>query len=82
LPGTRKALGVGINKFKNLPSRNYLQGCVNDANDMGALLSKYQGFSKTDIVKLTDGQATKTEIMKNLTEMVAAPAKRAARGIF
>jgi hypothetical protein len=38
---------------------------------MEALLSKYLGFSpKTDIVKLTDSQATKAEIMKNLTEMV------------
>jgi metacaspase-1 len=68
---SRKALCVGINKFKNLPSRYYLQGCVNDANDMEKLLTKYLGFSaKTNIVKLTDSQATKAEIMKNLTEMV------------
>ncbi len=70
MPGNRKALCVGINKFANLPSRNYLQGCINDANDMAALLTKYLGFSAGDIAKLTDDQATKANVMKNLTDMV------------
>jgi hypothetical protein len=49
----KKALCVGINNFKNYPS-NALKGCINDANDMEALLVKYLGYSKSDIVKLTD----------------------------
>jgi len=65
----KKALCVGINNFKNYPS-NALQGCVNDANDMEALIIKYMGFSKADIVKLTDSSATKENIIKNLKEMV------------
>ena len=65
----KKALCVGINNFKNYPD-NALQGCVNDANDMEALLKKWLGFGPGDIVKLTDNQATKENIMKNLKEMV------------
>lgn len=67
---TRRALCVGINKFKNLPNAA-LQGCVNDVNDMSGILKDFLGFADTDIVKLTDAQATKASIMKNLKSMVA-----------
>jgi metacaspase-1 len=65
----KKALCVGINKFKNLPSAA-LQGCVNDADDMEKLLKTLLGFQAQDIVKLTDTKATKVNIIKNLKEMV------------
>ncbi len=65
----KKALCVGINNFKNYPS-SALNGCVNDANDMSSLLKDLLGFADTDIVKLTDAQATKANIMKNLKSMV------------
>jgi hypothetical protein len=66
---SRKALCVGINNFQNYPG-SALQGCVNDANDMAALLKKWLGFQDADIVKLTDAQATKVNIMNALKEMV------------
>jgi hypothetical protein len=66
----RKALLVGINKFKNLPAAT-LRGCVNDANDMSLLLKDLLGFSDSDITILTDAQATKARIMASLKEMVA-----------
>lgn len=66
---TKKALCVGINNFKNYPS-SALNGCVNDANDMASLLKDLLDFADSDIVKLTDAQATKENIMKNLTSMV------------
>ena len=66
---TRKALCVGINNFKNYPG-SALQGCVNDAHDMKSILVDFLGFSDTDITLLTDTQATKTSIMKNLKAMV------------
>lgn len=69
MANNRKALCVGINNFKNYPG-NALQGCINDANDMEALLKKYLGFTGADIVKLTDAKATKVNIMKNLKQMV------------
>lgn len=65
----RKALCVGINKFKNYPSAT-LQGCVNDANDMSALLQKLLGFQSGDITTLLDAQATKANIMSHLKAMV------------
>ena len=65
----KRALCVGINNFKNFPSAA-LRGCVNDANDMEKLLKNLFGFQAVDIVKLTDTKATKTNIMKNLKEMV------------
>ena len=45
MASNRKAqLCVGINNFKNLPSAA-LQGCVNDARDMAALLKELMGFT-------------------------------------
>lgn len=70
MPNSRRALCVGINQYKNYPSAA-LQGCVNDVQDMKSVLTKYMGFTAADIVELTDSQATKTNIMKNLTDMVA-----------
>ena len=65
----KKALCVGINKFKNY-HENDLSGCVNDAADMKLLLTKYMGFNPEEITTLTDSKATKTAIMKNLKSMV------------
>jgi hypothetical protein len=70
MASNRKALCVGINVFKNYPSAA-LQGCVNDAKDMGALLKELLGFTPADITTLTDAQATKGNIMSNLKSMVA-----------
>jgi hypothetical protein len=70
MASNRKALCVGINQFKNYSSSN-LQGCVNDAHDMGALLKDFLGFTAGDITTLTDTQATKANIMSNLKSMVA-----------
>lgn len=65
----KKALCVGINDFKNFPGAA-LRGCVNDAQDMSALLQELLGFSGADITILTDADATKANIMNNLQTMV------------
>jgi hypothetical protein len=65
----RKALCVGINKFKNLPSAT-LQGCVPDAENMTLLLEKLLGFASSDVTTLVDSKATKANIMAGLKEMV------------
>ncbi|MFA8435386.1 MAG: caspase family protein [Marinifilaceae bacterium] len=65
----RKALCIGINKFKNYASAA-LQGCVNDANMMSSILMDYYGFQADEITVLTDEQATKQNIMNHLTQMV------------
>lgn len=74
MSGNRIALCVGINQFKNYP-HNGLQGCVNDVADMEDILTKHLGFkgssgAEADIIKLTDAQATKANIMSNLKTMV------------
>lgn len=66
---SKKALCVGINVFKNFPDAT-LQGCVNDAHDMSALLQEKFGYKPDEITVLTDDQATKAAIMQQLTQMV------------
>lgn len=73
---TSRALCVGINQFEQLPTASWLNGCVNDANDLSALLTSRYGFADGDITILTDAQATKTSVMAVLSEMV----ERARRG--
>jgi len=65
----RKALCVGINKFKNFPAAA-LQGCVRDANDMASVLKSFMGFAPADVSMLTDARATKAAIMDDLKELV------------
>ena len=65
-----QALCVGINEFVNLPNANWLNGCVNDANDMAALLRTQPGFSRRNITVLTDKDATKANVMAKLTDII------------
>ena len=62
------ALCVGINRFENLPMSSWLNGCVNDAEDVSALLGTAFGFPDTSITLLTDRAATKDAVMGALTE--------------
>ena len=64
----QKALCVGVNTFKYLPTAT-LNGCVNDANDMAALLKKTRGFGQSDIKVLTDTKATKKAVMSELNRL-------------
>jgi hypothetical protein len=67
---TKRALCVGINEFVNLPRANWLYGCVNDANDMAAMLKSKYGFGPRDVTVLTDAKATKAAVMAKLESMV------------
>jgi metacaspase-1 len=66
----KKALFVGINKFASYPQFT-LNGCVNDAKDMGAVYKDLLGFKPAEITTLVDAQATKANIMSSLKAMVA-----------
>jgi hypothetical protein len=68
---TAKALCVGINKFANLPQASWLNGCVNDAEDMAAMLLKRPEFGPGDITVLTDADATKAKVMAALNKLVS-----------
>lgn len=65
----RAALCVGINQYRHFPQAT-LQGCVNDAQDMAALLKDLLGFEDSDITRLTDEAATKANILKELERLV------------
>ena len=70
------ALCVGINKFENLPTNAWLNGCVNDAKDFAALLTGHYGFAKRNVAVLLDSKATKAAVVGKLQTML----KRAKTG--
>lgn len=66
----RKALCVGINKFKFRPDAN-LQGCVNDAHAMKGIVTQVLGFEADAVRVLVDDEATKAAVMAELGALVA-----------
>ncbi len=64
---TKKALCVGINDYP-FGEANDLRGCVNDANDWANLLKKH--FDFTDIKQLLNGDATKTNIVAGIQDLL------------
>lgn len=63
-----RALLVGINKYPNCP----LRGCVNDITDMAKYLTEKCDFGLADIRLLTDGRATKKNIIDRLHWLMEA----------
>jgi len=76
---TRKAILVGINKYK-LPGSD-LSGCVNDVTNVRDVLLKYFGFEVSEIRLLVDERATKKAIMERLKWLVKG-AKKGDRLLF
>jgi metacaspase-1 len=73
---SKAALCVGINEFKHLPKSSWLQGCVNDAGDLAALLEARYSFAPSEITVLLDAQASKEEVIAGLNGLM----DRAAAG--
>ena len=66
---TSRALCVGINEFASLPQTSWLNGCVNDADDIAKALRPL-GFTARATTVLTDAAATKKAVMAALTKLV------------
>jgi hypothetical protein len=66
--GVKRALLIGINKYKAVPS---LQGSVNDVETMRSVLMTHWGFLPRNITMLTDENATHDKIMAALNDLVA-----------
>jgi hypothetical protein len=66
----KKAIIVGINKYSSLQGAD-LNGCVNDANNMYNLLMTKFGFEVVNMTMLTDYNATKLSIMRELEWLVS-----------
>lgn len=62
----KKALIVGINEYPTAP----LRGCVNDANMVSEMLTKYFGFATKEKRMLTDASATTANILERLKWLV------------
>ena len=64
----KRALLVGINKYVNIGKYQWypLKGAVNDAKLQKELLIHRFGFAEDDILTLTDKDATRENILKNL----------------
>jgi hypothetical protein len=67
---SKAALCVGINQFKFLPQSSWLQGCVNDAEDLSGLLGSAYGFPPKEVVVLRGAKATKKNVMAELSQLV------------
>ena len=65
----KKAFCVGINDYPY--EGNDLKGCVNDARDWAALLTRHFDFPRSDVTMLTDAQATKKSIVAGLKSLLA-----------
>ncbi len=69
----KRALLIGINKYL-IPGAD-LRGCVNDVLDLGAALTEFGGFKKSDITVLTDLAATKKAMLDGIKALVKASKK-------
>jgi hypothetical protein len=69
----KRALLIGINKYL-IPGAD-LRGCVNDVLDLGAVLTEFGGFKKSDITTLVDTAATKKAMMAGIKALVKSSKK-------
>jgi tetratricopeptide (TPR) repeat protein len=60
----RRALLIGINEYKS--ESLTLRGCVNDVSLIKEILQKKFGFEEADIITLTNGTATKLNVLTAL----------------
>lgn len=74
-PGRKLALLVGINQYAQRDRIGNLYGCVNDARLQRELLVHRFGFNPSDIVTLTDGQATRQGILTAFEDHLIAQAQ-------
>ena len=67
--GTKRALSIGIDAYEKI---NHLDGCVNDVTLMRQLLVDVFGFDSANMKLLTNGEATRVNILAALDALVAA----------
>ena len=69
----KKALLIGVNRYR-IPGAD-LRGCVNDVNNLSAVLVDFYGFRKADIAVLTDEKATQAAMQKGIRALVSGGRK-------
>jgi hypothetical protein len=66
-PGVKRALLIGINKYKSVPK---LQGSLNDIETMRQILTTRWGFSDKHITMVTDESATRAGMLAAFEQFV------------
>ncbi len=87
---TRRALLIGINKYKHLPfysqilkmTITHLKGSINDVNLMKELLVSRYGFKEDDIKTLMDEKATRENIIKTFEDWLIHGTKEGDLAFF
>jgi hypothetical protein len=87
---SKKALFIGINKYKNLPFYSKergmwitnLEGSVNDVQIMREALTSFYGFRPKDIKILIDREATRENILKSFEEWLIKGTKEGDLALF
>lgn len=78
----RRALVVGIDRYAASPRWSDLEGAVNDARDVAALLVARFGYRDEDVTVLLDGQATRQAILEAYRRVLVEPAVPGDLGVF
>lgn len=69
--GRRFALLIGVNEYLHGEPLHNLRGCVNDVEQLSAVLQARFGFEEADISSLTDARATRQGIVEALEHLAA-----------
>jgi Caspase domain len=70
LPGTRRALLIGINSYPKLEPQFQLRGCVNDVEVMARILEDHFGFRSEDVTRLLDEEAAREAILQAMDDLI------------
>ena len=80
-PRGDRALLIGINDHADSELRD-LRGAVNDVHNMRGLLTGYLGFDAGQIRLLTDAQATRAGILREIRDWLVAGTRPGARALL
>ena len=80
-PKGDRALLIGINRYADSGISD-LQGAVNDARNVHALLTGYLGFDAGQVRVLTDAQATREGILSGIRDWLVAGTRPGARALL
>ena len=80
-PRGDRALLIGINQYADSGISD-LQGAVNDARNVHALLTGYLGFDAGRVRVLTDAQATREGILSGIRDWLVAGTRPGARALL
>jgi len=70
------ALLIAINNYDPKSGVSRLSGCINDRDAVGKFLKKYYSHLNPQLTKLTDGEATRTNIIATFRDKIVKQAQK------